>query len=88
MNSLLFLVPISVALLVVAIGAFVWAVRRGQFDAKTHRVEQVNWAGLITLVAAAALGMILMHTEVMPLGFLMSLVAALIGELCARNLCR
>ena len=32
MNSLLFLVPISVALLVVAIGAFVWAVRRGQFE--------------------------------------------------------
>jgi cbb3-type cytochrome oxidase maturation protein len=32
MNSLLFLVPISVALLGVAIGAFVWAVRRGQFE--------------------------------------------------------
>jgi cbb3-type cytochrome oxidase maturation protein len=32
MNSLLFLIPISVALLGAAIGAFVWAVRRGQFD--------------------------------------------------------
>lgn len=32
MNSLLFLVPISIALLGVAIGAFVWAVRRGQFE--------------------------------------------------------
>jgi len=32
MNSLLFLVPLSMALLGVAIGAFVWAVRRGQFD--------------------------------------------------------
>ena len=32
MNSLLFLVPLSVVLLGVAIGAFVWAVRRGQFD--------------------------------------------------------
>ena len=32
MNSLLFLVPLSVVLLVAAIGAFVWAVRRGQFD--------------------------------------------------------
>lgn len=32
MNILLVLVPISVVLLVVAIGAFVWAVRRGQFD--------------------------------------------------------
>lgn len=32
MNSLLFLVPISIALLGVAIGTFVWAVRRGQFE--------------------------------------------------------
>jgi cbb3-type cytochrome oxidase maturation protein len=32
MNSLLFLVPISIALLGVAIGAFAWAVRRGQFE--------------------------------------------------------
>jgi cbb3-type cytochrome oxidase maturation protein len=31
MNSLLFLIPISVALLGAAIGAFVWAGRRGQF---------------------------------------------------------
>jgi len=32
MNSLLVLVPISLVLLGIAIGAFVWAVRRGQFD--------------------------------------------------------
>ena len=32
MNILLFLVPPSLLLLVAAIGAFVWAVRRGQFD--------------------------------------------------------
>lgn len=32
MSILLMLVPISVALLAIAIGAFVWAVRRGQFD--------------------------------------------------------
>lgn len=32
MNILLVLVPISVVLLALAIGAFVWAVRRGQFD--------------------------------------------------------
>lgn len=32
MNILLLLVPISVVLLGIAIGAFVWAVRRGQFD--------------------------------------------------------
>ena len=32
MNILLLLVPLSVMLLAVAIGAFWWAVRRGQFD--------------------------------------------------------
>jgi cbb3-type cytochrome oxidase maturation protein len=32
MNILLALVPISLALLLVAILAFLWAVRRGQFD--------------------------------------------------------
>lgn len=32
MSSLVFLVPISLVLLGVAIWAFVWAVRRGQFD--------------------------------------------------------
>ena len=32
MASLLILIPISVILLGVAIGAFVWAVRAGQFD--------------------------------------------------------
>lgn len=32
MNILLLLVPLSVMLLVLAIGAFVWAVKRGQFD--------------------------------------------------------
>ena len=32
MNSLLVLVPISLVLLGIAIAAFVWAVKRGQFD--------------------------------------------------------
>lgn len=32
MNSLLILVPVSVVLLGIAIGAFWWAVRQGQFD--------------------------------------------------------
>jgi cbb3-type cytochrome oxidase maturation protein len=32
MNILLLLIPLSLALLALAIGAFVWAVKRGQFD--------------------------------------------------------
>lgn len=32
MNILLMLIPISLVLLAAAVGAFVWAVKRGQFD--------------------------------------------------------
>lgn len=32
MNILLALIPVSLALLLLAIGAFLWAVKRGQFD--------------------------------------------------------
>lgn len=32
MNMLLVLIPISLVLLVIAIGMFIWAVRKGQFD--------------------------------------------------------
>lgn len=32
MNILLALIPLSLLLLLLAIGAFLWAVRRGQFD--------------------------------------------------------
>ena len=32
MNILLLLIPLSLGLLVLAVGAFVWAVKRGQFD--------------------------------------------------------
>ncbi len=32
MTILLMLIPLSLVLLVAAIGAFVWAVRKGQFD--------------------------------------------------------
>ncbi len=32
MNILLMLIPISLVLLAAAVGAFIWAVKRGQFD--------------------------------------------------------
>ena len=32
MNILLMLIPISLVLLGAAVGAFIWAVKRGQFD--------------------------------------------------------
>ncbi len=32
MNALLLLIPLALVLLLAAVGALVWAVRRGQFD--------------------------------------------------------
>jgi cbb3-type cytochrome oxidase maturation protein len=32
LNSIFFLIPLGLCLLVVAVAAFVWAVRNGQFD--------------------------------------------------------
>ena len=32
MNALLLLIPLALVLLVAAVGALIWAVRRGQFD--------------------------------------------------------
>ncbi len=32
MNALLMLIPLALVLLLAAVGALVWAVRRGQFD--------------------------------------------------------
>ncbi|MFF7901854.1 purine-cytosine permease family protein [Streptomyces sp. NPDC088817] len=54
-----------------------YLVRRARFDRATHRVEKWNWAGVVTLVLSAAVGVVLMATDVFALGFLVSLVLAL-----------
>ncbi|MBD0862306.1 hypothetical protein IA539_13925 [Gordonia sp. zg691] len=61
-------------------------VRRGRFDHATHKIETWNWAGVGTLVASAALGIVLMHTDVLPLGFLVSFVVAVVVYPVARKL--
>ncbi|MGA4538907.1 purine-cytosine permease family protein [Uniformispora flossi] len=53
-----------------------YLVRRARFDRTTHRVEKWNWAGVLTLVASAAVGIVLMHTDVFDLGFLVSFACA------------
>lgn len=55
-----------------------YIVRRRRFDASKQRVEQWNWAGVITLVVAAAVGIVLMATAVFSLGFLFSFVVAMV----------
>ncbi|MBA0050655.1 hypothetical protein E0L36_07025 [Streptomyces sp. AJS327] len=55
-----------------------YLVRRTRFDSATHRVENWNWAGVLTLLISAAVGVVLMATDVFALGFLISLVLAIV----------
>ncbi|WP_341994671.1 cytosine permease [Microbacterium sp. LWH7-1.2] len=55
-----------------------YIVRRGKFDRSTHRIESFNWAGIITLVGAAVLGIVLMVANIWPLGFLASFAATIV----------
>lgn len=54
-----------------------YIVRRGKFTRSTHRVENWNWAGIITLVSTALLGIILIVTETFPLGFFVTLLLSI-----------
>ncbi|MFC0582914.1 purine-cytosine permease family protein [Micrococcoides hystricis] len=53
-------------------------VRKRQVDLASQRVEVWNWAGLLTLLISAAIGFVLMGTGIMPLGFFLSFVIAII----------
>lgn len=55
-----------------------YIVRRGEYDASRTRVENWNWAGLITMVLAAATGIALMVTGVFSIGFIVSPLVVLI----------
>lgn len=55
-----------------------YIVRKRRFDHSTHRIENWNWAGVITLVVAAVVGIVLIATGVFALGFLISLVIAMV----------
>lgn len=53
-------------------------VRRGRYDGAAERVENWNWAGILTLVISSVVGIVLMATGVFSLGFLVSLVLGLV----------
>ncbi|MFJ6015196.1 purine-cytosine permease family protein [Streptomyces sp. NPDC092952] len=55
-----------------------YLVRKARYDSRTHRVEKWNWAGVITLIVSACVGIVLMATDVFALGFLVSFVTALL----------
>lgn len=56
-----------------------YIVRRRRFDAASHRIENWNWAGIITLVVSATLGIFLVAANILSIGFLVSLAVSLIG---------
>jgi len=53
-------------------------VRRRRYVASEHRVENWNWAGILTLAVSATVGIVLMATGIAPLGFMISFVIALV----------
>lgn len=53
-------------------------VRKGKYVPSEHRVENWNWAGIITLIASAAVGIFLMASGIFSLGFMVSFVIALL----------
>lgn len=55
-----------------------YIVRGGSFENPSHRVENINWAGVLTLTGAAALGIWLMSSDIWPLGFIASFAATLV----------
>jgi len=48
-------------------------VRKGQFSLGDAKVENCNWAGMITLVVASAIGIYLISSQIFALGFFVSL---------------
>lgn len=55
-----------------------YLVRKAHRNTANARVERWNWAGVITLVVSAAVGMALIATDIFALGFLVSFVLSLV----------
>lgn len=63
-----------------------YLVRRSRYDGAAQKVENWNWAGVSTLAASAAVGMVVMATDVFSLGFLLSFVLAVAAYPAVRRL--
>lgn len=48
-------------------------VRQGQFSIESAKVENCNWAGIITLIISSAIGIYLISSQIFELGFFISL---------------
>ncbi|MGN6415369.1 purine-cytosine permease family protein [Flexivirga sp.] len=55
-----------------------YLVRGRRFEMHRERLEMWNWAGLISLAVAAAVGVFLIATDTFPLGFFVSFVVAVV----------
>lgn len=81
---LAYLGAMTLALCGVMIADF-YLVRGQRFEPNTREVENWNWAGVVTLVVSAAIGSVLLWTETWSLGFLASLVLAIVIYPVARK---
>jgi cytosine permease len=76
-SSYLGILGVTTTALASVVIADYFIVRRRQVAA-VDDLEEINWAGVISVVAAAVIGGILQHTGVTALGFLVALVIVLI----------
>lgn len=53
-------------------------VRKGQFSLQTAKVENCNWAGVLTLVITSGIGIALIATKTFELGFFVTLATSLL----------
>lgn len=76
-NWLAYLGAMTMALCGIMIADY-YIVRHRHFDAATHKIEQWNWAGILTLHVATIVGVVLLWTKIWSLGFLASLALSII----------
>jgi cytosine permease len=76
-NSFLGILGVTTTAIAAVVIADYFIVRRRR-PAQVGELEQVNWAGVISVIVAAVLGSVLSQAGVTPLGFLVSLIVVLI----------
>ena len=76
-NSFLGILGVTTTALATVVIADFFLVRRRR-PAQTDELEQVNWAGVVSVVVAAVAGSVLSQVGVTPLGFLVSLIVVLV----------
>ena len=55
-----------------------WVIQGRLFNSHTHEIENWNWAGVISLIVSAGIGILPISTKTFSLGFLVTFFLSLI----------